>query len=143
MTKQHLIPLLLLLAHPLPATAAVYQWVDENGVTVYSQTPPLSGDARKITTQSVPENTVAKSKLHELRQKADDLREDRMLKKEDKAKEREEALRKKSNCEAARQNLTNLQGLGRRLYGGKRLTEEERQQKIEEAQKQIKENCSK
>lgn len=141
--KQRLIPLLLLLAHPLLATATVYQWVDENGVTVYSQTPPLSGDAREIATPSAPNNTAAKGKLHDMRQQADNLREDRLLKKEDKTKKREEALRKKSNCEAARQNLTNLQGLGRRLYGGKRLTEEERQQKIEEAQKQIKESCSK
>ena len=76
-----------------------------------------------------------------MRQRADDLREDRVQKKAAATVAKNEAKRKKENCVAARGNLTRLQSLGHRRYDGARLTEEERQQKIGEAQQHIKENC--
>ena len=78
-----------------------------------------------------------------MQQQAADLREDRKLEKEAKSIAKNEAQRKKDNCVAAQDNLTRLQGPGHRRYGGVRLTEEERQLKIAEAQQHIKENCNK
>ena len=53
---------------------------------------------------------------------------------------------KQKNCEIARSNMRKLEGLGQRLYKKdgeyKRLSEEERQNLIKQAQEQIKANCS-
>jgi len=54
---------------------------------------------------------------------------------------------RKKNCEAARQNVINLNRGGNVRYMGAdgkvmRLTEEERQKRIDEANQQIKENCN-
>jgi len=39
---------LLLVCLALPATAAVYKWVDENGEVHYGDTPPPGGEARQV-----------------------------------------------------------------------------------------------
>lgn len=135
---------LILTALPLHASAKVYQWIDEDGKTVYSQTPPPSGSVREINTSPTvsTQSGSAQRKMDNLRQRAKDLQEDRELAKEKKAQQKEEQARKKKNCQIARDKHSKLQGLGRRLYNGKRLTEEERQQLMLEAQEKIKEYCS-
>ena len=141
--KLYQLPLLLILAQPLLADAAIYQWVDENGVTIYSQTPPKTGDARQITQKSRPTDNTAKQKLHDMRQSIADRKEDRTEQKEKRTEEKKENERKRSNCKAATDNLATLTSLGHRRYGGERLTEEQRQEKITQAKKQMQENCSK
>ena len=54
---------------------------------------------------------------------------------------------RRSNCETANKNLVNLQRGGNIRYMGPngeviRLTDEERQKRTDEANKQIKENCN-
>ena len=54
---------------------------------------------------------------------------------------------RRQNCEIANKNLANLQRGGNVRYVGPngevmRLSDEERQKRIEEANKQIKENCN-
>ena len=134
---------LMLTALPFHVSAKVYQWVDENGKTVYSQNPPPSGNAREIKTPTTAptQSGSAQRKLDNLRQRAKDLQEDRQLAKEKKAQQKEEQTRNKKNCQIARDKHSKLQGLGRRLYNGKRLTEEERQRLMQEAQEKIKEYC--
>ncbi|MCF6281188.1 MAG: DUF4124 domain-containing protein [Candidatus Polarisedimenticolaceae bacterium] len=141
--KLQQLPLLLILAQPLLADAAIYQWVDENGVTIYSQTPPKSGDARQIPHKSRPTDSTAQQKLRDMQQSIADRQEDRTQQKEKRAEKKKTSIRKRSNCKAATDNLATLTSLGHRRYGGERLTEEQRQEKIAQAKKHIQENCSK
>ncbi len=140
--KVYQLSLLFILFPPPLVSAAVYQWVDEDGVTIYSQTPPRSGDARKITHKSQPIDHAAKQRLHDMQQKIADQQEDRNQLKEKQRNARADKKLKIANCKAATSNLDKLIGLGNRRYGGERLTEEQRQKKIHEAQKNIGENCS-
>ncbi len=142
--KRYQLPLLLLiLALPPLTNAAVYQWVDENGVTIYSQTPPKSGNARQITHKNRPVDSAAKKRLLDTRQHIADRQEDRKQQKTKRAEEKAEKERLMRNCKAATGNLAKLTGLGNRRYGGERLSEEQRQTKITEARKLISDTCRK
>lgn len=131
-----------------PLAAKTYRWVDENGVTVYSQKPPPSGQATEIKPPPPPATSPeeAQSKLDEQRQKLEDLREDRELKKKESGEKKAEAKRKKSNCEAAQRNLAGLISRPHARQKGPdgeyhHIDEEARQEKITEAKKDIQENC--
>jgi hypothetical protein len=137
------LPLLFLLAQPILVNAAIYQWVDEKGVTIYSQTPPTSGEARTINHKSKPIDQAAKQRLLNMQQKVADRQEDRSQQKEKLSKKKAETKRKNSNCTAATSNLSKLISLGNRRYGDERLTEEQRQEKMAKAQKNMTENCRK
>jgi len=131
-----------------PLTAKSYRWVDENGVTVYSQKPPPSGNATEIKPPPPPAipPEEAQRRLDAQRQKLEDLREDRELKKKESSEQKAEAQRKKSNCEAAQKNLAGLISRPHARIKGEDgkysyLTDEARQKKIEEAKQHIQENC--
>jgi len=131
-----------------PLAAKSYRWVDENGVTVYSQKPPPSGAATEIKPPPPPAISPeeAQRKLDAQRQSLEDLREDRELKKKESGEKKAEAKRQKSNCEAAQKNLAALLSRPRARQkepdGEYRyITEEARQEKIAEAKKHIQENC--
>jgi len=129
-------------------TAKSYRWVDENGITVYSQKPPPSGSATEIKPPPPPAISPeeAQRKLDTRRQALEDLREDRELKKKESGEKKAETKRQKSNCEAAQSNLA---GLISRPHARQKekdgeysyISEEARQEKIEAAKKHIKENC--
>jgi len=141
-----LIGVTLLISTPL--TGKTYRWIDENGVTVYSQKPPRSGPATEIKPPPPPAISPqeAQRKLDAQKQVLEDLREDRELKKKEVKEKKAETKRLKSNCEAAQRNLTSLMnspyGRIKESDGTYRyITEETRQKKIKEAEKQTKENC--
>ncbi|OGT89825.1 MAG: hypothetical protein A2286_13785 [Gammaproteobacteria bacterium RIFOXYA12_FULL_61_12] len=139
---------LLLALATLGAEAAMYKWTDENGKTVYSQQPPPTGEVERVRTVPTPEQSVeaARKKLQEQMQQIEDRREDREI-----AKDKEDQARSKDalagqNCDLARKNLEALNGSPNRLArmadgSYKRLAPAERQQKIDEATKQVRENC--
>ena len=147
---KHPIPLLCALLVTSSAYAETYRWVDENGVVSYSQTPPPSGQVETLEIR-VPagiSSEEASKRLDGMRQQLEDRREDRKLAQEEKLKAKQEQQRRQQNCEAARNNLQKLEGLGNRLLKTadgeyRRLTEEERQQRMQEARKNIAENCGK
>ncbi len=131
-----------------PVAAKSYRWVDENGVTVYSQQPPPSGQVTEIKPPPPPAVSPedAQRKLDAQKQKLTDLREDRELKKKETGEKKAEAKKQKSNCEAAQKNLAGLisrpharqkESDGEYRY----ITEEARQKKITDAKKHIQENC--
>ncbi len=131
------------------AQAQVYRWVDENGVTIYSQTRPTTGDAVEIITATPPpsreEATPAKRLDDQIQESAEknDQAESDELKKEYEA---EQARIKKENCQSATYNLKMYQTIGNRIVklpngSYKRYTEEERQAKINESEEQIKKFC--
>ncbi|MEJ2691500.1 MAG: DUF4124 domain-containing protein, partial [Candidatus Thiodiazotropha sp.] len=123
----------LLISFSTMPCAETYKWVNENGVVTYSQTPPPDKQAERLKLRNAGPSggESSKSRLDHLRQKMADSAEDRELEKQKRETEKEELALRRENCEAARSNLRNLQGLGQRLYrtGGeyRRLTEEERQ----------------
>ncbi|MEE9357678.1 DUF4124 domain-containing protein [Candidatus Vondammii sp. HM_W22] len=120
-----------------------YRWVDETGITVYSQARPTSGEATEIkisTSRATNASPEPDKKSPEPLQKS--------------ASERVKAAKKqadisailKQNCNNAKHNLNVYQNLGRKLVkmpdgSYDRPTEEERQEKIKNAEKQIEEFC--
>lgn len=143
-----LVALFTLFYLPVSGTyAAVYKWVDENGLTVYSQSPP-PGDVEYEELDAAPPKVDSATALKKLRAdkiKADKLRRERLEKQAEKEKVRKEEEEVKKNCEMARGKLASLQRpRAKRLQpdGSRiRLTEEERQRQIKEAEAKIKEWC--
>ncbi len=141
----------LLLALLLPfltvASAETYRWVNEEGVVTYSQSPPpdVKAETVKIRTTPAGSGFDSKKQLEELRQRLADSAEDRALKKAQKKEQAEIKAENRKNCNTARKNLEQLTALGNRLYktedGYVRLTEEDRQKKMQQAREQIKEHC--
>jgi hypothetical protein len=126
----------------------MYRWVDEHGVTVYSQSPPPEGEARQIRPPPPPAESpeAIQHNLTEQLQRLHDAREDREVADQARRQQQERQELKRRNCAAARANLTNLERLGGgllQLPDGQyvRLTEEERQTRMTEARQQISENC--
>ena len=129
--------------------AQTFRWVDENGVVSYSQTPPPSGTAETVKIRPIPQQDTeaAKARLNQLRQQLADREEDRQLARESQQKTAQESAKRQQNCQAARTNLRNLEGLGNRLLhtsNGEyvRLTEDERQTRMQTARENIKSYCT-
>ncbi len=145
MNKCLLACLLILIAGPL--TAETYKWVNEDGVVTYSQTPPPGQSAERIKLREAAPGSGSSSqdRLNRLRQQLADSAEDRELNKQKKQEEEAADKIKQQNCEAARSNLRKLDSLGNRLYqtGGeyRRLSEEERQDLMQQEREHIKNNC--
>lgn len=101
----------------LPATAEMYRWVDENGVTVYSQSPRPDGGGETIKVAPGPSAEEAAAGRERMERYLEQRQETRDAL-EQEAKEREEteaaAAQRKANCRAARGNLERYQTLGRR-----------------------------
>jgi hypothetical protein len=134
----------------VPATPAMYRWVDENGVTVYSQSPPPTGDVVKLKKQRPPnaeESAAAQKRLEQQSEKMSEIREERTNVADEQTSIENMERQRAENCEAARQNIETLQNLGRRMIrtpDGRvlRLSEDQVQTQIEKAQIQIDEFCN-
>jgi hypothetical protein len=139
--------LTLLLLFLTAAYAETYRWVNEDGVVTYSQTPPPDVKAETVEIKTTPASSAADSKkqLETLRQKLADSAEDRALKKAQKEEQAGIKAENSKNCSIARNNLEQLTALANRLYktedGYVRLTEEERQKKMQQAREHIKKFC--
>lgn len=130
------------------AQAAMYKWVDENGVTQYTQYPPPN---RKVEVMAPPpppaeDPEVAQKKLEATLQKQNEQREAATTAGEEQAKTTEQAKQREKNCQAARSNLEKLTTGGRKRVIGadgvaSYLTEEDQQARIDKAKKQIEEFC--
>lgn len=129
-------------------SAEIFKWVDENGQTHYSQTPPASGQAVTVDVPPPPPIDPEQASeeidaLIEQQQEAEEAEQLAQQKREEEA--RQQAVREE-NCRIARQNLTSYQNNpGRRVVDAEgnvtRMIEEERQQKIQEFQQQVDEFC--
>ncbi|MCU7816706.1 MAG: DUF4124 domain-containing protein [Candidatus Thiodiazotropha sp. (ex Rostrolucina anterorostrata)] len=144
--KQHLFFALIVL-FSTAASAEIYRWVNEDGVVIFSQTPPPGAKAEtvKIRNSSPSSANDSEDRLKKLHQRLADSEEDRGLKKAKQKEQAEDKARNKQNCNAARKNLEQLTALANRLYkvGDEylRLTEEDRQKRMQQARDQIKEHC--
>lgn len=134
----------LLLALAVPAMAgSIYKWVDAQGVTHFGTKPPQGVQAEPIN-PVVPQPSSTPQRAQPSREESSsDKQQD--VEKDVKAKIEEDQAALESYCLQVRTNLVQLQNNPRvRLEEEgelRRLTEEERQAKIEEAQKAISENC--
>jgi hypothetical protein len=135
------------------ATPEMYRWVDENGVTVYSQSPPPFGDAVKIKKQRAPGADDAGATGEQRENRRRQAREESEARSEaeagraQQAKGAQDEPQRAANCAAARANLQTLQNLGRRMIrtpDGRvlRLSEDQVQTQIEKSQMQIEELCN-
>jgi len=128
--------------------AEAYRWVDENGVTVYSQTPPPDAPTEIIKSPPPPaeDPDAAQGHLDAEMQRLEDYREDKALAAEKANKAAEIAHIKEENCRKAKANLENLtvarQRLARQPDGSYLpIDENERQAKMEQERRNIDENC--
>jgi len=130
-----------------PAVAwAAYKWTDADGNVHYTQSPPLDGKAEEIAPPPGVNTRRAERKLKELEATTGAYAEARTQRKEEAAKIVAEAKQRKSNCEFARNNLAQLQSHYRYFTTSEqgeriRAAEDERQQRMQKAQDNIKEFC--
>jgi len=127
----------------------IYQWVDANGQSHFGAQPPLGVQATLVNTGTGSSTgkigLPAPSALPKLKDErdADAQKEIDAKVKQDVAKQQAEL---KQYCELLRTNLAQLENNPRLTTQDsgqpRRLTEEERQAKISETQKLIKENCN-
>jgi len=144
MVIRTLLPLVLAISWIGAADARMYRWVDENGTTVYSQSPPASGEAAEVkvnTSTSTPRQEPATGRSTQSPESTK-----KPAAGPSKAEIAASNKIKSDNCTAARHNVNLYTNLGNRLVKTpdglyKRLTEEERQQRIEQSQAQITEFC--
>lgn len=133
----------------VPCSAAdMYRYVDENGVTVYSQSPPRDGDSVRMDAVSGPGEAESAAARERLRGQVEaDV--DRRLQQQQAAEASaadENAKARAQACEAARGNLATLQSSQAtrlRLPDGStvRPTDAERAELIAETQAQIGDLC--
>ncbi|PLY16394.1 MAG: hypothetical protein C0631_03890 [Sedimenticola sp.] len=133
------------------AEAKMYRWVDESGTTVYSQTPPIDGNASEVTVTPAPSSAPAAPQTPEPQQSAAPEEATPEAAVDDEA----EMARKKAasdkikaeSCAAAKHNLSVYQNAGNKLIKTpeglyERLTDEQREERIKQAEENVKEFCS-
>lgn len=152
LSRLPLIWVLLLVATASPAADSqnMYKWTDDQGEVHYTQFPPPPGRPVEILHGVRPPDQAPETNGNELQQQLDTV-EQQNEKQQQETKDADQRAEiqkiRKKNCEAAHQNLINLNRGGNVRYLGPkgevmRLTEEERQKRIDEANKQIKDNCN-
>lgn len=129
------------------ATAAMYKWVDEEGVTHYTQQPPPDGiQAETLKPPPKVDTDAAIEKLDSQQKQVEELREGRLKGKEEEMKKAEEAALQKENCRKATEKLSSLERPRVNLVNEDgsytRVTEEYRQEQMEIAKERVKEFCN-
>jgi hypothetical protein len=126
----------------------VYKWSEE-GRVIYSQTPPAPGIEFEVVYQDETGANTSVAKVDKDTTNSSDSfekrREERLQKKTDKQVEEESNKIKAENCAIATKNMESLTSRGQvtvkdgDIY--RKLSEEERQAKIQETQEQVSEFC--
>lgn len=126
----------------------VYKWVDDAGETHYTQMPPQQRQYDVVRGAAPPADNPQQIRqdLQKDVQAMDKAQQKRADKKMDADQWHEIQTIRRKNCATARQNLAKLHQGGEKRYltqDGQvvHLTEDERQRRIDEANKQIEENC--
>jgi len=133
---------------PTHGMAKTYKWVDENGVTQYTATPPPAADYKTIKDPAKPAVDPVKAQ-GELEKRLEDFnkrQEEQSKAKAEATKQAEEIATAEKNCAQAKKNLNVLQNSVRIRYTEKDgslrfLSNEEREANIKRAQDAIKSYC--
>lgn len=128
--------------------AGIYKWVDEQGNVQYTQTPPPNRPATRFEARPEPvDSEGALEKLKQQQDKSDAFFKERDTQAKEQAKSEQESVERSKHCAQARENLTKLETTNRLFRtdeDGQRvkMTEEERQKELTEAQSQIEQFCT-
>ena len=130
--------------------AGVYRWVDENGVTVYSQVPPpeVETEKKQIDLPPPPGNTQQEPGQN-LEQTWRDMRDRQDLTKEQGDADAEHEQRQQAeetNCGIARRTLEQLDNSERRLVKTasgytREMTDSERKKRLDKAREMEQKFC--
>ena len=147
MTSRTLKIAFLLLAAPgLVLAATTYKWVDAEGNTHYTQSPPPPGtQGQELKPPPKVDTETAQKEAQELEQSLSATGEKRATATKTAKEEAEFQAQKKQKCEQAKQRLEKAQRPLTNFVDPdgtqRRATEEERQQQIQGAEAQVKEFC--
>jgi len=127
--------------------AQLYKWVDEDGVTQYTQAPPLGDiEAESIKVKTTPPNTSAIKNLDSQLKRADGLREKRLEDMENKRIDEENEARKVENCRRSRGRLASNSvpnALIQQQDGSRiRIDEDTRQRELVASREMIEKYCN-
>lgn len=139
--------LVLLLGSPL-AHGEIYRWIDDQGVTHFSQTPPPRGDYQQVQPPPPPAQDPRQAQQEIDAINKDVADREKAQQKQLAAQQRRQAALKQQEqrCTQARQRLTALTIRPHILVKGRdggvrRLTEPERQADIAATRKTIEKTC--
>lgn len=141
-----LLGILLILA-PLSAHAVFYKWVDENGITQYTQSPPPSGHYQTLSSPAPAVSTSEQQPAAAPSPRQDSASAPATTPPPDDPQlQAKHQQQRQQNCRLARQRLTQLENHARIRYtaadGSVRVMgEEEKQAKLVETRKMIQEMC--
>ena len=129
-----------------PAYAELYRWVDENGVTQYSDKPPPAGTpVETMEVRTAPADPAAAEALEETIENVDALRDERIKAEAAKQLAKEEQAVKEENCRRARARLASYSvpnALIAQEDGSRtRVDEETRQRETQVALEMIEKYC--
>ncbi|HKJ21785.1 MAG TPA: DUF4124 domain-containing protein [Gammaproteobacteria bacterium] len=100
----------LLSAAPPPGHAQIYRWVDGNGLTHFSQTPPPSGEYRQIQPPPPPAQDPhkAQDRINKVNQHFQDQLKAEQKQAQQDHKDRKDRKRQAQRCHRAKKRLTAL-----------------------------------
>ncbi len=124
----------------------VYKWIDENGMTQYTDSAPANKtyNTIKIHDNNQTTNTLTKTLLKQ----SNSMTEEQQLNEQAQQLERDQqAIAKKENCTHAKSNLKAMQESSRIKVVGddgefRYLNDQERQEQTNKAKTIISENCA-
>ena len=127
--------------------ATIFKWVDKEGITHYTQQAPPAGiETETLKPPPSIDGSDAEKNLKKQQEYLDAERVKRQKRANVKQRRAEEKARKAKNCELSRARLKSLTDRPRVLLiqndgSAIRPTEEQRQEKIAKAKKDIEEMC--
>jgi hypothetical protein len=139
------IVLLACLLVPIAAAAQMYKWVDEKGVTHYSETPPPDGKAAKVDIRPATGGASAPAGA-DWKQKELESKQQRVQKDQDQQQEQKQSSARYNNCMEAQRQLATAQqprplfqvnDKGEKVY----LDDKEREREIAGWQANVKKYC--
>lgn len=138
--------LLAVLFLALPVYSEIHKWIDDEGQIHYTKIPPTKGKSDIFVPTPPPKLAQPPDNDSPQRSKDPDSKSQGIeTPKRQQPTTKDVERQKKGNCTVATQNMKKLQNHGRIkiLEGGsyRILSTEEREKKINEARKQIEQNC--
>ena len=125
----------------LSMAGQIYKWVDAQGVTHFDAQPPAGGQAAQVTLPAAPPPTAAPTPKPASTVDREQLAVDAKVKQQVAEQEKQ----RKAYCDSARTNLAQLRNNPRVMESVagelRRMSEEQRQARINEMQKAIDQNC--
>ena len=131
------------------AQAKIYKWVDENGITQYTQQPPPKGSATEVNVPAAPSAPPAEQ-LRDLQDHLEALnkrQEEELRSEQETEAQRADREQLAADCKRIREQLAVVSNNPRLMEESEdgtriRMTEERRQERIALAKQQLQEHCS-